>query len=73
MGNISSNCPARHRGLRARQLLGDPRCGHLTVSDIAYECGFSDLSYFNRAFRRRFEATPSDIRAEAQARARQRP
>jgi AraC-like DNA-binding protein len=24
--------------------------------------GFGDLSYFNRAFRRRYDATPSEIR-----------
>ncbi|RVC16943.1 AraC family transcriptional regulator, partial [Mesorhizobium sp. M7A.F.Ca.AU.002.02.1.1] len=27
--------------------------------------GFNDLSYFNRAFRRRYGATPSDVRAAA--------
>jgi AraC-like DNA-binding protein len=26
--------------------------------------GFGDLSYFNRAFRRRFDRTPRDVRAE---------
>jgi AraC-like DNA-binding protein len=35
-----------------------------TVTQIATDCGFADLSTFNRAFRRRFGATPSDIRAE---------
>ena len=29
------------------------------ISDIAFECGFNDLSYFNRCFRRRFGLTPS--------------
>ena len=36
-----------------------------TVSQVAFECGFSDISNFNRAFRRRFGATPSDVRAGA--------
>jgi AraC-like DNA-binding protein len=35
---------------------------HRKVSDIAHSAGFSDLSYFNRAFRRRFGMTPSDKR-----------
>jgi AraC-like DNA-binding protein len=35
------------------------------VSTIAYECGFGDLSYFNQAFRRRFAATPTDVRKAA--------
>jgi AraC-like DNA-binding protein len=43
--------------------LRDPdRAGH-TIGAIAYECGFGDLSYFNRAFRRHFGMTPSEARA----------
>jgi AraC-like DNA-binding protein len=37
----------------------------VSITQIASECGFGDLSTFNRAFRRRFGATPSDIRVEA--------
>ena len=43
-------------------LLRDPLWGHRKVADIAAEAGFTDLSYFNRAFRRRFGSTPSAIR-----------
>jgi AraC-like DNA-binding protein len=32
---------------------------------IAYDCGFGDVSYFNRVFRRRYGAAPSDVRAQA--------
>jgi AraC-like DNA-binding protein len=53
---------------RAYRLLSDPRFRERTVSAIAFMCGFGDLSYFNRTFRRRFGATPSDVR-EAAARA----
>jgi AraC-like DNA-binding protein len=35
-----------------------------SVSEIAYACGFGDLSHFNHAFRRRFGASPSEVRAE---------
>lgn len=35
-----------------------------SISEIAFDTGFSDLSTFNRAFRRRFGLTPSDVRAE---------
>lgn len=32
------------------------------INAIVYELGFGDLSNFNRAFRRRFGCTPSDVR-----------
>jgi AraC-like DNA-binding protein len=44
---------------KAAQLLAN-REGR--VSDIAFECGFNDLSYFNRCFRRRFGLTPTAAR-----------
>ncbi len=47
---------------RVHLLLRDPRHAQRTISDIAFEVGFGDLSYFNRAFRRRFGMTPSDLR-----------
>jgi len=34
----------------------------IPINAIAYELGFGDLSNFNRAFRRRFGRTPSDVR-----------
>jgi AraC-like DNA-binding protein len=55
----------RERLSRARLMLTDRRFGHLTIAQIAYENGFGDISHFNRAFRRRFEASPSDIREQA--------
>jgi AraC-like DNA-binding protein len=36
--------------------------GWRRISDIAFDCGFNDLSYFNRCFRRRFGMTPSAAR-----------
>lgn len=33
------------------------------IAVIAFECGFTDLSNFNRAFRRRYGMTPSEVRA----------
>jgi AraC-like DNA-binding protein len=36
-----------------------------TISTIAFAVGFSDLSHFNRTFRRRFGRTPTEVRAEA--------
>jgi AraC-like DNA-binding protein len=50
---------------KAAVLLRDPCWRHRKIADIAAEAGFTDLSYFNRAFRRHFGATPSDIRETA--------
>lgn len=33
-----------------------------TIAAVAYECGFEDLSNFNRQFRRRYGITPSEAR-----------
>ena len=50
---------------RAREMLVDPRFDREKISTVAYDCGFGDVSYFNRAFRRLYGAAPSDIRAQA--------
>jgi AraC-like DNA-binding protein len=49
----------------AAALLRDPRWWERRIADVAIEAGFSDLSYFSRAFRRRYGATPSDVREAA--------
>ena len=47
---------------RAHRMLADFRHDGRRISDIAYDLGFADLSAFNRMFRRRYEATPSEVR-----------
>src|SRR5690606_16659941 len=34
-----------------------------SIAAIAYDCGFTDLSHFNRSFRQLYGATPSQVRA----------
>jgi len=46
----------------AHRLLLDPRHAHQSIGAIAYASGFGDLSHFNHAFRRRYGATPSEVR-----------
>jgi AraC family transcriptional regulator, positive regulator of tynA and feaB len=46
---------------RARELLATAP-PELTVGAIAYRCGYTDLSAFGKAFRRRFGVSPSDCR-----------
>lgn len=47
---------------RAHELLSDPRLAETTITAIAFAAGFGDLSYFNRAFRRHFGTTPTELR-----------
>jgi AraC-like DNA-binding protein len=46
----------------AATLLRDPRWRERRIADVALEAGFTDLSHFSRVFRRRYGATPSDVR-----------
>ena len=50
------------RLLYAHSLLGNPGTRQQKIATVAYSTGFGDLSYFNRAFRRRFGMTPSEWR-----------
>ena len=47
---------------RAHRLLSDPRLRDHTMTAIAFASGFSDLSHFQRRFRRRYGTPPSDLR-----------
>jgi AraC-like DNA-binding protein len=48
---------------RAHRMLSD--IVDRPISTIAFDCGFQHISYFNRVFRLRFGAAPSDVRAQA--------
>ena len=50
---------------RAALMLRDSRWEQRKIADIAVEAGFTDLSYFNRAFRRSFGLTPTEMRDQA--------
>ena len=47
---------------RSRRMLADPRFAGTTISDIAYDCGFTDYSHFNHRFRAAFTVSPSDYK-----------
>jgi AraC-like DNA-binding protein len=48
---------------RALTLLTDARHQRKRIAEIALRSGFSDVSYFNRIFRKRFGETPRSVRA----------
>lgn len=54
----------QQRLIRAMGVLTDPRQHHRRIADIALAAGFNDLRTFNRAFKRQFDKTPTDARAE---------
>lgn len=47
---------------RAHRMLTSPRHSGEAISAIAFTVGFSDLSQFNRTFRRCYGCTPSEVR-----------
>ena len=47
----------------AYRLLTDRRLVRRSITSIAFDAGFLDLSHFNRMFRRRYNATPTEVRA----------
>ena len=63
-GTSFSEFLLRERLALARRLLSNPRSANLKISAIALDAGFGNLSYFNASFRRRYGASPSDLRAQ---------
>ena len=53
---------------RAYTLLLDPAFDDVSVSAIAFGCGFADVTSFYRAFRAAFDTTPRNLRANRSAR-----
>jgi AraC-like DNA-binding protein len=52
----------RKRLAHAYEMLASKTPDREKICSVAYSCGFNDVSYFNRAFRRQYGAAPSDIR-----------
>jgi len=58
-------CLQESRLEHVRRALANTVHAHRLIASIAYEAGFSDLAAFNRLFRQRFGATPTQIREAA--------
>ena len=50
------------RLLRSHSMLADPQCASVSISNIAFECGFNDYSHFNHRFHAAFSMSPSEYR-----------
>ncbi len=55
----------QQRLARSYELVTDPALAHWTISRLALDCGFEDMSWFNRSFKRRFGMSPRDARQQA--------
>ena len=64
-GSSFSDYVRERRLARAFRLLTSAAHAHMLVSAIAYEAGFGDVSNFNRAFRRQYGGSPSEMRSDA--------
>lgn len=64
-GTSYSDYILKNRLDSARCMLESPRYRSWSVTEIAYESGFGDLSYFNRRFKERYLMTPSDLRSRS--------
>jgi AraC-like DNA-binding protein len=65
-GTTFSEYVLDQRLVHARRALSDPRRAAEKIATIAFDAGFGDVSYFYRAFRTRFGASPSEMRGQAQ-------
>jgi AraC-like DNA-binding protein len=63
-GTSFSEFVLTRRLFRVHRLLMDPRRVNQSIASLAFEAGFGDLSYFNRAFKRFYGATPSEVRGK---------
>jgi AraC-like DNA-binding protein len=61
-GHTFSECTTR---LRLEAACRDLQASERSVLDIALACGFTQLSFFNRVFRRAMKCCPSEFRANA--------
>jgi AraC-like DNA-binding protein len=64
-GGTFSEYLVEQRLARAYRMLTEAGYADRTIGAIAFDVGFSNLSYFNRTFRRRYGVTPSDVRESA--------
>lgn len=48
---------------KAHERLTSPEFRASSISEVAFSCGFSSSAHFSRAFRRRYDRSPSEVRS----------
>jgi AraC-like DNA-binding protein len=66
-GSTFTQYVAEQRLARAHEALCRHAANDVPISTIALDCGFSDVSHFNRLFRQHYGCTPSDVRKAARS------
>ena len=64
-GTGFSDLVRQKRLAKAMNRLGDGAYAATTIEEIAYGCGFSDLTTFYRAFKTTFQCRPGDVRRQS--------
>jgi AraC-like DNA-binding protein len=64
-GTTFTNLVVQQRLARAYRLLLNPLHIERRINGIALDCGFTDVSHFNRMFKRIYGFSPSDVRQNA--------
>jgi AraC-like DNA-binding protein len=57
-GETPLNLIVMHRMQKAHDLLNQHT---LSISEVAYACGFESLAYFSRSFKKHFGISPSQV------------
>lgn len=52
----------RRRLEECARLLADPQLQHLSITAIAFRCGFNSMAHFSRTFKKAYNVTPRDYR-----------
>jgi len=52
----------RRRLEECARLLADPQLQHLSITAIAFRCGFNSMAHFSRTFKKAYSVTPRDYR-----------
>lgn len=66
-GCAAATCLRQRRLEHARELLADPRFDGCTITEIALDAGFEDMSHFTRIFKARHGLLPSAARRRGAA------
>jgi len=65
-GESFSEYLLRRRLERSASLLRDPSASDVTITQVAFQTGFNNLTHFGYAFKQRYEQTPREYRATHQ-------